>query len=398
MRYLSYLNTATQLIAPYNGTYPFGNYAKGFFAKNKKYGSSDRRHILKLCYSFFRAGQALKDLPTAERMIAGLFLCSTEPNELLLQLKPEWNSETGLSLEEKFTLISGGGDGVALLSQVFPWEAALHEGIAQQEFLHSFFVQPNLFLRARPGKVDQVKDKLTVAEISFEPLGDYCLAMPNASKADRVIHLNAEAVIQDYSSQRVGELFPVEAARASGRKWKVWDCCAGSGGKSIMTWDLMPAMELTVSDIRQSIIFNLKKRFEEAGIDDYTYVVTDLLDPKASIPMAPASCDLIIADVPCSGSGTWGRTPEELYYFVPDTIATFNAGQKKMVDRLIPYVAPGGYLLYITCSVFKGENEEVVEHIKANSPLQLERMELLKGYNRKADTLFAALFRAPQAS
>lgn len=56
-------------------------------------------------------------------------------------------------------------------------------------------------------------------------------------------------------------------------------------------------------------------------------------------------------------------------------------------------IVKGGYLLYITCSVFKEENEEVVAHLQKNTPLQLEAVQYFIGYNNKADTLFAALFR-----
>jgi len=52
-----------------------------------------------------------------------------------------------------------------------------------------------------------------------------------------------------------------------------------------------------------------------------------------------------------------------------------------------------GWLLYITCSVFKKENEDVVEFIRSNSEFELVEMELLKGYEKKADTMFAALFK-----
>jgi len=59
----------------------------------------------------------------------------------------------------------------------------------------------------------------------------------------------------------------------------------------------------------------------------------------------------------------------------------------------LPHIQPGGYLLYITCSVFKRENELQVEYISANKNFSLLRMECLKGYDKKADTMFAALFR-----
>ena len=71
--------------------------------------------------------------------------------------------------------------------------------------------------------------------------------------------------MQDFSSQGVGGLLlPV----ARGPLY-VWDCCAASGGKSIMLYDLDPAIRLTVSDIRESILINLRKRFNEAGIKKY---------------------------------------------------------------------------------------------------------------------------------
>jgi 16S rRNA (cytosine967-C5)-methyltransferase len=110
--------------------------------------------------------------------------------------------------------------------------------------------------------------------------------------------------------------------------------------------------------------------------------------------------DLVIADVPCSGSGTWGRTPEQLYYFEADKIEEYAALQMKILPNLVPHIAPGGYLLYITCSVFRKENEANVNFIlrqaidNAGQPtLRLVSSELLKGYDKKADTMFAALFQ-----
>jgi 16S rRNA (cytosine967-C5)-methyltransferase len=103
--------------------------------------------------------------------------------------------------------------------------------------------------------------------------------------------------------------------------------------------------------------------------------------------------DLIIADVPCSGSGTWGRTPEWLRFFDTTAIDTYSELQKKIVTHAIPHLVERGYFLYITCSVFRKENEEVVEFIQANTALELVKTAVLKGYHRKADTMFAALFR-----
>jgi 16S rRNA (cytosine967-C5)-methyltransferase len=105
--------------------------------------------------------------------------------------------------------------------------------------------------------------------------------------------------------------------------------------------------------------------------------------------------DLIICDAPCTGSGTWSRTPEQLYYFREKKIDEYSSLQKKIVSNVIPHLANGGYLCYITCSVFKKENEIVVDFIQEKFNLEIIRIEVLKGYDKKADTMFAALLRKP---
>jgi 16S rRNA (cytosine967-C5)-methyltransferase len=69
--------------------------------------------------------------------------------------------------------------------------------------------------------------------------------------------------------------------------------------------------------------------------------------------------------------------------------------QKKIVSNAIPQLQKGGSFIYITCSVFRKENEEVVDFIKENFDLNLEEKEVLKGYDKKADTMFVARFSAP---
>ena len=103
-RYHSYLNTAVTILTNYKGEEPFAGYIKKFFAANKKYGSKDRKSISHLCYCYFRTGKALPKLSVEDRIVAGLFLCSSEENEILAFLKPAWNSNAGLSIEEKLVL------------------------------------------------------------------------------------------------------------------------------------------------------------------------------------------------------------------------------------------------------------------------------------------------------
>jgi 16S rRNA (cytosine967-C5)-methyltransferase len=388
-RYHSYLNSAKEILSYYKGKEPLAAFLKSFFSTNKKYGSKDRKLISHLCYCNFRLGKMKIEMPVEERILIGVFLCSDEPNEILQELKPDWNNKVSKSLNKKLSLIQAENS----FENIFSFADELSNGIEKEKFILSHLKQPDVFLRLRPKKEEIVKQKLKNAGIDFKIFSDSCLALPNASKIDNVVELDKEAVVQDYSSQRIGKFFvsgQTETVRPGDR---IWDCCAASGGKSIMLYDLYPDIELTVSDIRESILINLKKRFREAGIAKYKSFVADL---TSDFRLPASDFDLIINDVPCSGSGTWGRTPEQLYYFEEKKINEYSSLQKKIVSNVIPYLQPGGYLLYVTCSVFKKENEDVVDFIKQNFKLQLIKMETLKGYDKKADTMFAAILSLPK--
>ncbi|HET6994938.1 MAG TPA: Fmu (Sun) domain-containing protein [Chitinophagaceae bacterium] len=388
-RYYSYLNTATTILAGYRGEEAFALFLKKFFSSHKKYGSRDRKFIGHLCYCFFRMGKMENGKSVEEKILKALFLCSDQPNELLTELRPEWSDKVRLPVQDKFPLF----DAQQSILDVFPWKEELSNGIDYEKFCESFFHQPDLFLRVRPGRKEEVVKSLKDAGIAFEIINDHCLALPNGSKIDEVIELNKEAVVQDYSSQRVAEFIELANLKRADR---VWDCCAASGGKSIMLHDVYPGIDLTVSDKRQSIIVNLEKRFSEAGIRKYKSIVADLATEKF-VPMGPGTPDarfeFIICDVPCSGSGTWSRTPEQLYYFEKKKIDEYASLQKRILSNVIPHLQPAGHLLYITCSVFKKENEEAVNFIQQQNGLRLVDMQLLKGYDKKADTMFAALLQ-----
>jgi len=323
-----------------------------------------------------------------EKILTALFLCTHQSNEILEALRPEWNDKVELSLERKCSMFNAQFS----ILNIFPWIDELSSGIDLEMFCKSFFIQPDLFLRLRPGKENVVKLKLKQAGILFDEISETCLSLFNSSKIDELIDLDREAVIQDYNSQQTGGIIK-SCMQNMNMETSVWDCCAGSGGKSIMVYDLNARIKLTVSDVRESILANLEKRFKQAGIIKYNQLVTDLYLNKPEIKNFGS--DIIIADVPCTGSGTWSRTPEQLYFFDKRKIEEYSTVQKKIVSNTIPHLQPGGCFIYITCSVFKKENEEVVELIKEKFQLELMKMELLKGYDKKADSMFVAVLQKP---
>jgi 16S rRNA (cytosine967-C5)-methyltransferase len=387
-RYYSYINSAKEIITAYTGAEPFASHLKKQFAANKKFGSKDRKQITQLCYCYFRLGKSLQHVSVEEKLLAGLFLSSRSSNELLQHLKPEWNDVIEMQLEKKLKLLNSAIDA----SSIFPFANELSHGIDADEFAFSHLRQPDLFLRIRPGRKDTVLHQLKATDVSFQLIGNNTVALPNATKIEEVIMLNKDAVVQDYSSQRVGEVLENLKSEIENKKWNVWDCCAASGGKSIMAKDILGDFDLTVSDVRESILINLKKRFQEAGIKDHKSFVRDLsLHSQLTTHHSPF--DLIIADVPCSGSGTWGRTPEQLSLFQSSSIETYSSLQKKIVSNTVSKLKHDGYFLYITCSVFKKENEDNVAWMQEELKLQLVKQEVIKGFAVKADTMFAALLK-----
>lgn len=383
-----YLNYAVYILGKYHGSEPFHLYLKKYFSENKKHGSRDRKRISSLCYDYFRIGKAVSsNLDIHEKILIASFLIGKDSSFVLKEYHAEWLQWISLSISEKIEKISP----VFSIEKLFPPREELSGEIDFFKFNRSFLIQPRLFVRIRPGKALNVLKDLKSANIFFETINENCIAFNQNEKITDVLKIDKEAVIQDYNSQRVAQFF-LPGFNSENHTLKVWDCCAASGGKSILAFDNLQNISLTVTDKRKRILDNLKLRFSKAGINKYHSFVADL----SVFPLTEEVIslqDFIIADVPCSGSGTWSRTPEQLLFFSENKINEYAQLQKQIVKNAGKYLSENGYLLYITCSVFKKENEENVCYIEKNLNLQLIKTGYLEGYKIQADTLFAALFK-----
>lgn len=382
----SHISSALKVLEKYDGSIPLAQYLKKFFSSEKKYGSKDRKSIAGLCYAYFRTGFLMRNGNRVEKILAGLFLTENTYNEFLEVMQPEWNDKIGLSNSEKLVLL-----GIRYES-MFPFLNELTEEIDKESFVLSLFIQPGLFIRARRGKLAAVLQQLRNSGISFETHGDDCLSLPHSTKTGNILKINSDVVIQDMNSQKVLDfLSSCNPQPENDKKTNTWDCCAASGGKSILIYDRLNGnVRLTVSDIRDSILVKLRKRMVEAGIHINKYFITDL--SQAIIEM-PGKFDIILCDAPCSGSGTWSRTPEQLHFFQSKKIGEYAALQEKIISNTIPSLAEGGLYFYISCSVFQQENEAQVKFIQEKFNLELQHMEYLKGYDKYADTMFVSVFK-----
>jgi 16S rRNA (cytosine967-C5)-methyltransferase len=382
MRVEHQIRAFEQLLQTYNGVQPLHRHLFVYFKQNKQMGSSDRRWATRYIYSYFRLGKALVEVDTLQRLAIADFLCNETASLIVNQFLPEYTEKIHFSVADKIAFIK---EKYPLfdLDQVFSFKAKLSDQIDQEAFVPSFFVQPDLFIRVKSTHIQAVINQLQASGIVVKEIGDTTLALPNGTKLEQVITDPRLYQIQDLSSQRTGAYF--EPSKYD--YW--WDACAASGGKSLLLYSLEPNIELLVSDVRENSLNNLQERFQLAGLKKYHLKAMDLLQNNDQI-LHHYEFDGILLDAPCSGSGTWGRTPEMLYFFEQYKIDNYVKLQKGIAANVIKYLKKGKPLIYMTCSVFKAENEDVVDYLTTNFDLKLDRMELIKGYKEKADSMFVA--------
>jgi|LakMenEpi03Aug12_release.lakeMendotaPanAssembly.Ray.scaffolds.fasta_scaffold03219_24 16S rRNA (cytosine967-C5)-methyltransferase len=364
---------------------PLAKFLPEFFKRNKQMGSNDRRSVSRLLYNYFRLGRALANKSVEERLFLAEFLCTSVDNPFLHHFRSDLNQMIYLNIEEKIKYASI-NEGL-IIEQVFPFTNHLSEGIDKEAFLLSFFVQPDLFIRVNPKALSWVLKTLEDCSIDFSLIAHNTVALPNGTNLNSLFSDSTFPVkpyeVQDLSSQRTAKYFKPNRFE----HW--WDACAASGGKSLLLFSEQSDIKLLVSDIRESVLDNLDERFIAAGLTTYQKKLIDLTK-NADPEIHHYEFDGIILDAPCTGSGTWGRTPEMISQFEEFKIQGFQNLQKVIAANVIKYLKQDRPLIYITCSVFKEENEEIISWLQKNHGMQLEGYELIKGYENKADTMFVA--------
>jgi len=382
MKAINQLKTFQRILEEYPAETPLSKFLPGFYRQNKQMGSTDRKVANRLIYNYFRLGNALADHPSEDRLVVAEFLCNTQVNSFIQHFKPEWALCIGFTLDEKLALVKTAYKDFAL-KDVFPWVDQISAGINKEAFLKSFFTQPDLFIHVHNGYDHLVKAELNKAGILFKDEGNGCFALPNGTRLETIFPTQHWFEVQDYSSQQTANYFKPS-------KWEQWwDACAASGGKSLLLHEQEPDIKLVVSDIRESILANLDERFQQAGLRKYQKKLLDLTQ-NPDQEMHDYAFDGIILDAPCSGSGTWGRTPEMIAQFHPSKIEFFQRLQKAIAANVAKFIKPGKPVIYITCSAFKSENEDVVNYLIKELGLKLEEQTVLTGYENKADTMFVA--------
>lgn len=183
-----------------------------------------------------------------------------------------------------------------------------------------------------------------------------------------------QAVIQDQASQLVAALVGISRPRS-----RILDCCAAPGGKTLAMADRHPDATITAMELHSHRARLLKKLLREAEIGDKIELIVGNAE---SLPVS-TEFDRVLADVPCSGTGTLARNPEIKWRLQQEDLNDLQVRQLAILRSAKTRVRNGGRIIYSTCSLEREENEAVVEQALAqNDSLRLidcrEELEHLK--------------------
>nr|WP_306114068.1 MULTISPECIES: RsmB/NOP family class I SAM-dependent RNA methyltransferase [unclassified Roseovarius] len=158
--------------------------------------------------------------------------------------------------------------------------------------------------------------------------------------------------LQDGSSQAAMEMLDVRPTGC------VLDYCAGGGGKVLALAARLEG-QWVAHDALQQRMKDLPARARRAGVS---------VRVQDANHLEKQMFDLVLCDVPCSGSGTWRRTPDAKWRLTAADLTDLNRTQDAILDRAAGLVAPDGLLAYATCSVLAPENEERIGAFLARHP------------------------------
>lgn len=185
---------------------------------------------------------------------------------------------------------------------------------------------------------------LAVAAAPLSPVG-LRLAPGARLKPTGVVEEGA-AEPQDAASQAAAFL----SGAAAGDR--ILDFCAGGGGKTLALAAITEnRAEIVAHDVMRERMADIPHRTARAGAK------AALSSPERLASMIDG-CDLVFVDAPCSGSGAWARSPDGKRRIDAERLDHFVQAQRAALDNARKFVRPGGRLVYVTCSLFRCENEE----------------------------------------
>ena len=343
-------------------------------------GSGDRAQIGNIVYDVLRKRQSLAarmgdDLPRALVIATAPATLSIPPDDVIALADGSRHALSPLSQEEISGLRTSEPDSNApshVYADVPEWlmpsltRAFGERAVAESKSLAE---RAPLDLRVNLLKADQEKvlKALEHTGAAPTPLSPVGIRIPAAAGSRRLPNVEAEAShgkgwfeVQDEGSQIAALL-----ARANPRE-QVLDLCAGAGGKTLALGARMQNTgQLYAYDRDKSQLRPIFERLKRAGVRNVQ--VMDAGD-EAALDALAGRFDLVLADAPCTGVGTWRRRPDIKWRVKPENLQARITEQRAVLERAAIMVRPGGRLVYVTCSLLPEENTDQVAWFLNDNP------------------------------
>jgi 16S rRNA (cytosine967-C5)-methyltransferase len=222
---------------------------------------------------------------------------------------------------------------------------------------------PPLVIRANSirSSFEQVLRSFQESGIVAQPLeGTESIIVEGVSRVDQLPGFTEGAfAVQDYSASQA-------AIRLSPKPGQsVWDVCAAPGGKSSHLAAIMQNEgRVLATDIRSDRLEIVNENADRLGA---SIVRTQLID-EAGFRLPDGPFDAILVDVPCSNTGVLGKRPEARWRITPDGMDALTDVQANLLGKALERLAPGGRLLYSTCSIEPSENQQLVQRVLKHFP------------------------------
>lgn len=274
-------------------------------------------------------------------------------------------------------------------------ERQKHSGWSQQQlaqFVRLQTVSPPLWLRLSPQmSAEQLAEHLAAEGVRVALSEQGLCARGGTDVTRSSAYRQGQIEIQDLASQQLAAAVKAKPGD------KVWDACAGAGGKSLAVAAPMNNKGmLLATDLHPHKLEELKRRARRAGLFNIRSFAW-AGDAPLQLPKEVArqgGFDWVLVDAPCSSSGTWRRNPDARWRFSPEDSADLQQLQSRLLHHASEAVRPGGHLVYGTCSWQWSENEAQVAAFVAGHPqfVCLEQR-CLGAPEADADTLFVAILQ-----
>jgi 16S rRNA (cytosine967-C5)-methyltransferase len=224
--------------------------------------------------------------------------------------------------------------------------------------------RPPLTLRVHGGKTTcaAYRSQLALAGMTAETVPDVenALILESPVPVEKLPGFQAgEVSVQDAAAQLAAVLLDAQPGE------RVLDACAAPGGKAAHILERTPHVTLIALDVDAQRLERVHANFTRLGLQG-TIVQGDAAQPAGWWDGQPF--DRILLDAPCSATGVIRRHPDIRLHRTPADIARLAATQTQLLDALWPLLAPGGKLLYVTCSILPEENAQPLAAFVARHP------------------------------